>query len=78
MAVISATGIIASPTVVSAKRMTLRIRLRSKALTVEVRSAMSATERISSRVMNGVWPAGRTPTMRAASRAAREKTKTMG
>ena len=34
--------------------MTLRIRLRSKALTVDVRSAMSATERISSRVMNGV------------------------
>ena len=78
MAVISATGIIASPTVVSAKRMTLRIRLRSKALTVEVRSAMSATERMSSRVMNGVCPAGRTPTMRAASRAAREKTKTTG
>ena len=58
--------------------MTLRIRPRSKALTVDARSAMSATERISSRVMNGVCPAGRIPTMRAASRAAREKTKTMG
>ena len=78
MAVISATGIIASPTEVSAKRITRRMRPRSKASTLEVRSAISTTVRICSRVMNMFCSILPPPTRRAAKRATREKMKMMG